>query len=95
MPSPVDANVQLPGGTQTGPQVRTQQLYVLDGSTLVPVQMQVVQIADDQGTIIADFTAYNVQIAVLAELRRIRQLLAARNGTLELIDEDPSMAQQS
>lgn len=71
----------------TGAGIRTISVTTIINGTPTTVQMQVMQIADENGTIISDFASYNIMLAQLAELRAIRQLLAMQSGGLDLIPE--------
>lgn len=79
----------------TGPGVRTVAVTTLIDGVPTVVQMQVLCIADEGGNIICDFASYNMQVAMLTELRAIRRLDAMRIGIFEATPEWPVVAQPS
>jgi hypothetical protein len=64
----------------SGKNVRTIELTTLINGVVTTVEMQVLAIADGQGNIIDDFAGYRFQLAIIHELKEIKELLGRAYG---------------
>jgi hypothetical protein len=80
--------------TSTVAPVRTIAVTTLIAGTPTTVQMQVVAVADEGGNVIRDFANYNLQLAMLTELRAIRSLLSRQSGGFDVIPDLPFVVGQ-
>jgi len=73
----------------TGAGVRTISVITLISGVPTTVQMQVVAIADEAGNVIRDFASYNMQLAMLSELRALRRAQSLQSGAFDPVPESP------
>jgi hypothetical protein len=74
-----------------GANVRLINVTTLVNGVPTTVSMQVIALADESGNVIRDFANYNLQIAMLTELRAIRRILASQSGGFDVVGEGPAI----